>query len=106
MFPYTIQVLVVRYKSMANVNHIHDANNVTQKIFDHEPRKIQFEKQILFINKQTVQASSSDPVTPFHKTITIVNINVSQSSSKRPPSSECVDVGIKNDVSSVLVTPK
>lgn len=57
MFPYTIQVLVVRYKSMANVNHIHDANNVTQKIFDHEPRKIQFEKQILFINKQTNKPS-------------------------------------------------
>jgi hypothetical protein len=56
--------------------------------------------------QQTIHASSSDPTTPFHKTITIVNINVSQSSSRRPPSSELVDDGTKNDVSSVLVTPK
>jgi hypothetical protein len=63
-------------------------------------------KRELEENQQTIHASSSEPTTPFHKTITIVNINVSQSSSRKPPSSELVDEGTKNDVSSVLVTPK
>ena len=58
------------------------------------------------VDNQTVQASSSEPVTPFHKTITIVSMSVSQSSSRRPPSSVLVDEGTKNDVSSVLVTPE
>jgi hypothetical protein len=62
-------------------------------------------KKIIQINKPTVQASSSEPAIPFHKIITIVNINDSQSSSSRPPSSILVDEGTTNDVSSVLVTP-
>jgi hypothetical protein len=64
------------------------------------------QKQRIGISQQTIHASSSEPTTPFHKIITIVNINVSQSSSRRPPSSGLVDEGTKNDESSVLVTPK
>ena len=63
-------------------------------------------EKVIRINKQTVQASSSKAETPFHKIITIVNISVSQSSSRRPLSSVLVDVGTKNDESSVLVIPE
>lgn len=56
--------------------------------------------------KRTIQDSSSEPVIPFHEIITIVNISVSLSSSRRPPSSGLVDEGMKNDESSVLVTPE
>lgn len=107
MFPYLILKYVVRYKLLEDKNHNLDGDNEEQRTILHESKHTRnlklFRKQI---DHLTVQDSSSAPATPFQRTMTIVNINVSQSSSNRPPSSVCDDDGIMNETSSLLVTPR
>ena len=88
MFPYSIQEYVVRCKLTEDENRGHDGDNEERRKSLHESKYQRSKNMINQIDCLTIPDSSSEPVTPFHKTITIVNINVSQSSSRRPPSSE------------------
>ena len=72
---------------MVNINHIHDEDDEVPEKFDHESNENKItEKMRLKTKEQTIQAASSDSITPFHRIITMAKINVSHISSRISPS--------------------